>query len=233
VPLTVHVKRPREGPTTFADTTAQPEARPRRGRRGDGWVYYRADCSKWWIGYHHEARLREPGGATEQEATRRLKARLKEIAGDRFVGPREEKVLVDALLDHLELHLANRGARSVRKVKSHLKPVRDFFGAMRAIDLSTHDCEVFTAEQLADGKPGPRSTGAGAAPPELPARGPHHSAAHHARPVHPMLKVENARQGFLSRADFEALVAAIPDADVRDFVEFGGGPGCARARSPS
>jgi hypothetical protein len=22
----------------------------RRGRRGDGWVYYRAGCSKWWIG---------------------------------------------------------------------------------------------------------------------------------------------------------------------------------------
>jgi hypothetical protein len=34
------------------------------------------------------------------------------------------------------------------------------------------------------------------------------------------LKVENARQGFLSRADFEALQAHLTDPDVRDFVEW-------------
>ena len=39
-------------------------------------------------------------------------------------------------------------------------------------------------------------------------------------PYIPFLKVENARQGFLSRADFEALVAQLTDADVRDFVEW-------------
>jgi integrase len=195
----------------------------RKGRRGDGWVYYRADCSKWWIGYHHRGRdFREPGGATEPEATRRLKARLKEIAGDRFVGPREERVLVDSLLDSLELHLVNRGARSVRKVKSHLKAVRAFFGTMRAIDLSTHDCEVYTAQQLAAGKA--RATvnrelellrqsfrlAARTTPPRVTRV-----------PFVPMLKVENARQGFLSRADFEALLAALADPDVRDFVEWG------------
>jgi integrase len=35
-----------------------------------------------------------------------------------------------------------------------------------------------------------------------------------------MLTVENARQGFLQRADFEALVANLADPDVRDFVSF-------------
>jgi len=35
-----------------------------------------------------------------------------------------------------------------------------------------------------------------------------------------LLKVENARQGFLSRADFAGLLAALPNADVRDFVEW-------------
>ena len=36
----------------------------------------------------------------------------------------------------------------------------------------------------------------------------------------PLLKVENARQGFLSRADFEAIKSNIPDLDVRDFIEW-------------
>src|SRR5438128_2245648 len=39
-------------------------------------------------------------------------------------------------------------------------------------------------------------------------------------PYIPLLKVENARQGFLSRADFEALLAQMTDADVRDFLEW-------------
>lgn len=37
-------------------------------------------------------------------------------------------------------------------------------------------------------------------------------------PYVPLLRVRNARQNFLSRADFEALAANIEDADVRDFV---------------
>jgi len=36
----------------------------------------------------------------------------------------------------------------------------------------------------------------------------------------PMLKVENARQGFLSRAEFEGLVVNLSDPDVRDFIEW-------------
>jgi integrase len=39
-------------------------------------------------------------------------------------------------------------------------------------------------------------------------------------PLIPMLQVENARQGFLPRAEFEALAAKIVDEGVRDFLEF-------------
>jgi integrase len=131
-------------------------------------------------------------------------------------------MLVDGLLDHLELHLANRGARSVRGVTSHLKPVRAFFGTMRAIDLTTHDCEVYTAQQLAAGRA--RATVNRGL--EL-LRQSFRLAAHSTPPrvtrvpFVPILRVENARQGFLSRADFEALVAQIADDDLRHFIEWG------------
>jgi integrase len=39
-------------------------------------------------------------------------------------------------------------------------------------------------------------------------------------PVIPTLRVQNARQGFVARADFDALLASITDADLRDFTEF-------------
>jgi integrase len=39
-------------------------------------------------------------------------------------------------------------------------------------------------------------------------------------PLIPLLHIENARQGFLSRADFEALASRLTDPDVRDFVEW-------------
>jgi integrase len=35
-----------------------------------------------------------------------------------------------------------------------------------------------------------------------------------------LLRVKNARQGFLGRADFEALLAHVEDTDVRDYVEW-------------
>ena len=40
-------------------------------------------------------------------------------------------------------------------------------------------------------------------------------------PAIPCLTVQNARQGFLSRADFEALLASMTDPDVRDFADWG------------
>ena len=49
----------------------------------------------------------------------------------------------------------------------------------------------------------------------------------------PLLPVRNARQGFLSRADFEALLPNLADPDVRDFVEWFWWTGMRQGRDPT
>ncbi len=118
--------------------------------RGDGRVFKRG--ANWWIGYYapkngKSTEHREPGGKTEAEARKLLKARLQEIAVHRagvrpFQGPRQEKITVDELLDALERDHEIRGRKSLRELRCHAKPIRDFF----ALDLALG----VTADRLRD-----------------------------------------------------------------------------------
>lgn len=192
--------------------------------RGSGRVFRRKGSSRWWIAYYHGGReIREPGGASEAEAKAKLKQRLSEIAGERFLGPAQERVTVNELLDDLLLHLTNKGARGVDKDKAHMRALREFFGTRRALDVTTALIERFQAERLAAGR-APATVNreleelrhayrlASTRSPKKVSPG--------RVPLVPMLKVQNARQGFLARADFEAILAGIKDADLRDFVEW-------------
>ena len=42
--------------------------------------------------------------------------------------PRAEKIYVDELLDQLEKDYALGGGRAMAQFRSHLKPIREFFG---------------------------------------------------------------------------------------------------------
>jgi integrase len=178
--------------------------------RGDGRIYQRGP--RFWIEYWHRgSQFRESAGATEAEARRLLRKRLREIAGDRFVGPAEERVTVSELLDDLIVHLRNKGAKAVASFASHLKPVRAFFSLRRAVEVTTAMLERYTADRLAAGKA--RATvnrelgavrqafnlAAKRKPPKL-SRG----------PFVPMLNEDNARQGFFERGEFEAVCANLP-----------------------
>ena len=90
--------------------------------RGWGSMYKRG--SRFWLSYYAGGRrFREPGGEDEREAEKKLDRRFKEIHGDRFVGPREERISVETLLDNLETHLATKGAKAIPSLRSHLKPI--------------------------------------------------------------------------------------------------------------
>jgi len=162
-------------------------------------------------------------GTTEKAAGKRLKDRLKQIAGDRFVGPQEERVEVSALLDALETHLDTRGARAMASLRSHLKPVRDVLGAKLAVDLRTADVECYVAErQAAEKAPATINREVGALKQafrlarkqERLSRIPHF----------PLLREDNARQGFFERAEVEAVTAYLPSplADVTWFAFLSG-----------
>jgi integrase len=186
--------------------------------RGDGRIFKRGD--RFWVAFYHRgAEQRESAGPTIADARRLLKVRMREIHGDRFLPAEDRRVLVSELLDDLNLNLKTRGVRSVAKVVCHAKPVRLSLGDVRAIELSTPMVEKYAQERLTDGK-APATVNreletlrqafnlaARRTPPRV-LRVPHI----------PLLRVDNARQGFLSRADFEALIAHIPDSDVRDYL---------------
>jgi integrase len=192
--------------------------------RGDGRVYQRKGSSQFWIEYWHRGRQhRESGGPTEKRALATLKRRLKEIAGDKFVGLQEEKVEVSALLDALETHLETQGARAMASLRSHLRPIRLALGTVRAVDLRTADVEGYVASRIAEKKaPATINREVGALKQafrlarkqERLTRVPHF----------PMLREENARQGFFEGAEVEAVTAYLSDplADVTRFAFLSG-----------
>ncbi len=177
--------------------------------RGAGQVYLRG--SRWWVSYYVRGkRFRESAGTTEAEARRKLKSRLKEIHGARFVGPQEERITVDELIDSLVLHLRTKGAKSVASCESHLRPVREYFSLCRAIDVSTVHVERFIQERLELGKARAtvnRETGALKQALNLARK----QGRVNRIPYIPCLKEDNARQGFFERGEFEAVLSQLPD----------------------
>ena len=191
--------------------------------RGDGKVYKRG--SRWWISYHvNGTRYREPCGdevTTKTDAKAALKRIHQAVNRGTYLTPVQRRVTVDDLLDDLVIHLENKGAASVRKVVSHLQAVRAALGHVRAVDLNTAAVERYQRTRLEAGR-APATVNrecealnqafrraARVTPPRIPVA-----------PHIPLLPVRNARQGFLSRADFEALLPKLADPDVRDFVEW-------------
>jgi integrase len=191
--------------------------------RGDGIIYQRGN--RWWIAYYRDGTLiRESCGKdvkSKTDAKAALRQVHKEIREGTYLAPSQRHVTVDELLDDLIVRLKNDGAASVRKVESHLVAVRGALGHVRAVHLTTADLERYQRARLDAGRA--RATvnrecealrqalllAATVKPPKITA------------PLKvPMLKVQNARQGFLSWADFGALAGQLEDADVRDYLEW-------------
>lgn len=166
---------------------------------------------KFWIAYYVRGKeYREPGGATEAKARKLLQTRLREIYGDRFVGPEEKRITIDELLENLLTHLKTKGAKSIGSIKSHLKPVRARFALTRAVDLTSTMVEQFIAERMASGKA--RATANREVQPLKQAFNLARKQGRLTRvPYFPLLKEDNARQGFFEKEEFETVVAGLPD----------------------
>ncbi len=207
--------------------------------RGDGRVFLKAGperSPRWFVAYYRNGReyrevavildAKSPQGkryaASEEEAFRVLRRIVRALDRGEIVTPETRRVTVGALLDSLLEWMRNQGKRSAGKIASHIKPVRAFFGATKAVALTTAMVERYKAERLDQGKAKATinretealrrafSWGVQQQPPLVP----------HVPTIH-RLPEDNARQGFLARADFEALHGHIADPDIRDFVEWG------------
>lgn len=205
--------------------------------RGQGRVFERKGSSFLWISYYaHGKEQREvarhirTGDKLEitekgrHEAERFLKRRLGEIAaeqhgGHAFVGPQQERVTVNDLLDGLGRDYRLREKWNV-KVAYPFKSVRDHFGTWRAINVSSEAVGRHIEELREEGysnstinhrlqllaqafKVGMRDKQISSAP-HIPR----------------LSELGNERQGFFETADFEAVVTNLPDY-LQDFTRFG------------
>ena len=195
--------------------------------RGDGRVFKRG--ANWWIGYYapkngKSTEHREPGGKTEAEARKLLKARLQEIAVHRagvrpFQGPRQEKITVDELLDALERDHEIRGRKSLRELRCHAKPIRDFFALDLALGVTADRLRDYIAHRQEEGAAAgtiKRQMGILRRSFRLAVE----SGVIHMAPHFPSVPDSPGRQGFFSKADFEAVLARIGDEDITDYLQW-------------
>lgn len=189
---------------------------------GDGGIYLKRGIyyARLW---HNGRKIRESlRTADEKLARRRLAVLRKQRDRGAYQDPTSRRATVDDLLDDLLVHLEANGAASLPRARSHLKPVREEFGHLAARALETAGVERAARAWRRAGK-APATVNrrlellreaynlaARRTPPKVAAV-----------PYIPLLRVQNARQGFLSAAELGRLVKAIRNADVRDFVEWG------------
>jgi integrase len=180
-----------------------------KGLRGQGRIYRRKN--KCWIAYYVEGiEHRESAGNTEADAKRMLKAKLNEIHSGRFIDPKKAKITVNELLDNYLTYLKNKGAKSVARLTSDLKRIRENFGNHKAVNVKSPMMDKYISEQLELGRANATiNRGVSALK----------TAFNLAKkqeilkdvPFFTTLREDNARQGFFEKAEYEAVLKHIPD----------------------
>ena len=168
--------------------------------------------------------------ATEEAAQAILEKRLRQLANhfdglQKFEGPHRERLTVGQLLDNLVADFSQRGIKSLRHTigkdgkGGHLKPVRDWFGDMKALNVTTDKVRAYIAARLAEKK----SNATVNREVELLGRA-YRLAVAEGRlasvPHIPVLPERNVRQGFFEKAEFDAVVRELSE-DLKDVALFG------------
>ena len=192
--------------------------------RGDGRIYLRKGSPFYWCEYWLRGKqYRESTEQTDEDKARKfLRNKLKEVFADQigartFISPKQQRVSVGELLDNLECDYKLRGKWSV-KVNSNLKPLREFFGDRRAVDLTSDAISAYI-ENLGDQGYSPatcnRRTQLLGQAYKLAVRTKKLAAA----PFIPHLsEVGNERHGFFEAEHLDALTKNLPEY-LRDFAK--------------
>ena len=205
--------------------------------RGQGRVFQRTGSPFLWVAYYsHGKEIREvakhvrTGDKLEiteknhHEAERFLKSRLDELVAEKhggraFVGPQQERVTINKLLEGLESDYKLRD-RWNRKVASNVKPLREHFGTWRAVEVTSEAIGTYIEklrEQKYSNATANRRTQLLGQAFKIAIR----NKLLLAIPFIPRLsEIGNERQGFFETADFEAVIAHLPEY-LRDFCRFG------------
>jgi integrase len=186
--------------------------------RGNGTIYQRG--TTWWLAYWYRGQRRRESAhsARRADAVKLMRRRMGEMGMGRLVGPHAERVTAEDLFGMLRDDYIVNGRRSLKRAEVSLAHLRAFFGLAKALDITTDTLSGYVRAR--------REHGAALATiqNELAALKRAFTLAIRAerlshRPAFPILHIENARQGFLERADLDAVCAELPDA-LRPVVRF-------------
>lgn len=199
--------------------------------RGDGRIFKPKKSRFWHIAYYGPrpdgtfGELRESSKSEdEQVAGRLLKKRVWAVENSRkgirpFVGPAEEKITVGDLLDELKRHYETTGIKSLRAALVNIEHLRDFFGNDRAAAIAP-DRGGRIGKYIAKRKAEHMSNATINRELEKLQRA-FQLAVNRgilsSTPHVESLTEYNARQGFVPRADFDAILSKIEEDDDRDF----------------
>jgi integrase len=140
-----------------------------------------------------------------------LRQRRDEIARDEFVRP--VKVAMNALFDAVAADYTSRDNRSSDTLAYRLKPLRAFFGTMRAADITERIIERYKTDRLAAGRTKAtinRELAVIRRGYKLATKGKDKLVSPNAVPAVEMYPENNAREGFVEYTDFLALVRHLP-----------------------
>jgi integrase len=183
--------------------------------KGFGAAYLRNRT--WWIRYQHLGHeIRESSKSEDRRvAERLLKKRWRAIMGNRFLGPKEEKTLVNDLLDALQADYQQNHRRSTATLRWRLDPLRVAFGTARVVDVGAAAIGQYKADRLATTTRTGRTVAVATLNRELACLrrafqlGIEQERVAHA-PVIKLLHEDNARQGFVEPRVFETIAAHLP-----------------------
>jgi integrase len=181
-------------------------------KRGLGCVYQRNGKKTWWIKYSCNGKTyyESSNSRKEADAKRLLAKRMGEIAEDRFMGPGADKILLaDLCEDFLNDYLVNK-KRSLVKAKRSVKHLLEYFGSIRARDVTTDKIRKFVGFRQAAGISNAEINRELAALKRLFNLG-LYAEKIVKKPHIPMLQENNVRKGFFEADEYNALLECLPD----------------------
>jgi len=195
------------------------------GERCDGTLFRYQGVATWFSSYYqHAVERRRSTKTTDLKAARKVhRGFLNALAAERDGGkalpaPMAARTTVAELLDDLEADFRLRGVKWWAQAKYHAQVMRDALGTFKAAKLTPANIDRYIeARQHEDYSAASINRQTGLLRQGL-------RLAQERGTLSNVIKVRrlpehNARQGFLERADLEALVTALPDY-LQDFTRF-------------
>jgi integrase len=144
--------------------------------RGDGRLFRRTGSPYWCCAYYDAKGVEKREICLNRKREKKLEAtaenedaawkylreqvaavRAETLGAPAFLGPEMRRLRVNKILDKLEAHYRRGGKYGIRRevspqMKSHLRPLRDFFGNMRAVAIDEDKVQEFVRLLLSRGK---------------------------------------------------------------------------------